>query len=330
MLSFNEEQFFKIERGALELKPQIDAVVDRVCEEGYSNIVYIGIGGTWAHAMILKSMIENMSVIPFVTVEAADFIHQNNPWLNQESFVVMESVSGDTPELLEAIRIVKATGCRTFGFVDKADSPLAKQLDTCISYEAGIFYKLYYTFFRFVWKYGEFPLYEKLCEQMKLLPEVLLACKKQFDGTAESLAKDYGFEPWIYMVGAGSTFGLVYSYAMCIMEEMQWMRTKSIPGTEFFHGTLEVIELDTPVIMYKPEDYSRPIMERVEKFVGRVSRRGFTIDLAQFELTGIDPEIRPLLGPFVVQAINERISKHLEFERRHPLDIRRYYRRLTY
>lgn len=76
--------------------------------------------------------------------------------------------------------------------------------------------------------------------------------------------------------------------------------------------------------------YSRPIMERVEKFVGRVSRRGFTIDLAQFELTGIDPEIRPLLGPFVVQAINERISKHLEFERRHPLDIRRYYRRLTY
>ena len=330
MLSFDEVEFYKVERGALELKPHIDAVVDKVCSEGYSNIVYIGIGGTWAHAMILKSMIENMSTIPFVTVEAGDFIHQNNTFLNKDSFVVMESVSGDTPELVEAVKIVKAAGCRVFGFIDKVGSPLAEAMDDCISYDAGIFYKLYFLFLRFVWKYGDFPQYEKMCEEMKKLPDALLECKKIFDPTAEQIAKTYGDEPFIYLVGAGATWGLVYSYAMCIMEEMQWMRTKSIPGTEFFHGTLEVIDRDTPVIMYKGEDYSRPIMERVEKFVARVSRKGFTIDTAAFPMTGIDPEIRKLFGPFIVQAINERTSKHLEDERKHPLDVRRYYRRIKY
>jgi len=71
-------------------------------------------------------------------------------------------------------------------------------------------------------------------------------------------------------------------------------------------------------------------MERVENFANRISRRVFAIDTADYALEGISKENRGLLGPFVVQTLNERISKHLEFERRHPLDIRRYYRRLKY
>lgn len=330
MLNFNEDNFWKTERGALELKPQIDKAVDEICERGYSNIIYIGIGGTWAHAMIMKNIIENLSNINFFIINAGDFIHCKHPQLNRDSFVFMESVSGDTPELVEAARMVKEAGCRTLGFIDHADSPLAHLVDTCISFDHGVFYKLYFTLLRFVYKRGDFPQYGQLCEEMNQLPEALFACKQQFDSAAESIAKTYGDEPLLYLVGAGNTYGLVYSYAMCILEEMQWIRTKSIPGTELFHGTLEVIDRDTPVLLYKGEDYSRPIMDRVEKFVNKVSRKVAVIDTADFPLEGIHPEMRQFMGPFVVQAINERISKHLEFERRHPLDIRRYYRRLEY
>ena len=104
------------------------------------------------------------------------------------------------------------------------------------------------------------------------------------------------------------------------------MKTKSITGSEFFHGTLEVIERDVPVVVYKGEDYSRPITERVEQ----VSRKVTVVDTAMFELKGISPELRGLMGPFVVQALNERITKHLAYIRRHPLDVRRYYRKLKY
>ena len=330
MLGFKETDFWRIEKGALELKPQIDKVVDEVCEAGYSNIINISIGGTWAHSMQMKNIVETYSTIPYFIINAADFVYQNCPIINKDSLVLIESVSGDTQELVEAVKKVKKTGCRILGFVDNPDSPLASLADTNIAHETGVFYKLYFTLLRFMYKAGDFPIYEQVCEEMKCLPEALYEVKKKYDPIAEKFAEEYGDEPLLYFIGAGNTYGGVYSFAMCYLEEMQWMKTKSITGNEFFHGTLEVIERDVPVIAYKGEDYSRPIMERVEKFVHMVSRKVTIIDTAMFELKGISPELRGLMSPFVVQALNERITKHLVYVRRHPLEIRRYYRRLDY
>lgn len=43
---------------ALALRPQIEAAVDEVCEQGYSNIFFIGCGGTWAHTLPMKYWVE--------------------------------------------------------------------------------------------------------------------------------------------------------------------------------------------------------------------------------------------------------------------------------
>lgn len=330
MLSFNETDFWRLEKGALGLRPQIEKAIDDICAKGYSNILYIAIGGTWAHALQIKSIVETHSNIPLIIINAGDFIHQNTPQLTKDSLVFMESVSGDTQELVKAAEIVKNIGCRSFGFVDDADSPLASMLDVCISFEAGVFYKLFYTFFRLMYHAGDFPEYQKLCSDMERLPEVIYAAKEQFDPIAQQFAKEYGDEPFLYLAGAGYTYGGVYSYAMCVLEEMQWIKTKSIFGPEFFHGTLEIIDREVPLVLYKGEDYSRAIMDRLENFANRISRKVFVIDLAEYTLEGISKENREYMGPFLVQALNERISKHLEYERRHPLDIRRYYRRLKY
>ena len=56
----------------------------------------------------------------------------------------------------------------------------------------------------------------------------------------------------------------------------------------------------------------------MENFVNRISRKVFVVDTADYALEGISKENRGLLGPFVVQTLNERISKHLEFERPSP------------
>ena len=330
MLKFNEKDFWRVEKGALELRSEIEKIVDGICEEGYSNIIYIAIGGTWAHAMQMKSIIETQSTLPFITINAGDFIYQETPQLNDRSVVFMESVSGDTVELVKAAEIVKEKGCRSFGFVDKANTPLGSLLDTCIVFEAGVFYKLFYTFFRFMYNAGCFPNYNELCEDMGKLPDALYNVKETFEPIANSFAREYGEEPFLYYIGAGNTYGGVYSYAMCVLEEMQWIKTKSICGSEFFHGTLEIIDKNVPVVIYKGEDYSRAIMDRVENFLNRVTKKIFVIDLANFELEGIRAENREFMGPFVVQALNERISKHLEHERRHPLEIRRYYRQFQY
>jgi len=117
---------------------------------------------------------------------------------------------------------------------------------------------------------------------------------------------------------------------MCIMEEMQWMRTRTVSAANFFHGTLEVIERDIPVMLIKGEDITRPLMDRVEAFVHQVSAKVTVFDSRDLTLEGISDEFRGLLAPIMMRSAFQRISAHLEHNRRHPLPIRRYYKRLDY
>ena len=65
-------------------------------------------------------------------------------------------------------------------------------------------------------------------------------------------------------VGAGNTWGETYCFAMCVLEEMQWIATKSIHAAEFFHGTIEMTEKDMSFVLIKGEDETRPLVDRVE------------------------------------------------------------------
>ena len=51
MIKFNEQEKIDSVNGALALRPQINEIVDEICEHGYSNICWLGVGGTWASAM---------------------------------------------------------------------------------------------------------------------------------------------------------------------------------------------------------------------------------------------------------------------------------------
>ena len=44
------------------------------------------------------------------------------------------------------------------------------------------------------------------------------------------------------------------------------LKTKSIHAAEYFHGTLELVEEDTSLILFYGEDETRPLMDRVMDF----------------------------------------------------------------
>ena len=51
MLKFDEKKLLDSINGALALRKKIEAVVDSICEEGFSNILWLGIGGTYASCL---------------------------------------------------------------------------------------------------------------------------------------------------------------------------------------------------------------------------------------------------------------------------------------
>ena len=73
---------------------------------------------------------------------------------------------------------------------------------------------------------------------------------------------------------------------MCILEEMQWIRTRPVHAADFFHGTLELVEDGVSVLLLKGEDAARPLADRVEAFVPRYSGKLAVLDAAATSCPG--------------------------------------------
>ena len=186
------------------------------------------------------------------------------------------------------------------------------------------------TMLAFMKEKGEFELYDLFYQQAESLGDALINVQKEADKKTEEFAEKHGEDSMHYVVGGGMLKGAAYSYAMCYMEEMLWMRTKSISCADFFHGTLEIIEKDTNVTLFKGEDHGRAQAERVERFLPRICDNITVFDTKEYHTPGIDDTFREILTPMIMAAIYARINVHLENVRKHPMEIRRYYHKLDY
>ena len=173
-------------------------------------------------------------------------------------------------------------------------------------------------------------------EYSKIVP-YLLKAKELYEDRCAKMAAEHKDTPYHMVIGSGMLWGEAYDYAMCILEEMQWIKTKSIHAAEFFHGTIELLEEGTSLILFYGEDETRPLMDRVAKFANVIIKEAFdtnicvnTFDTKEVELPFSKPEFRKIVSPMIMYAITERLSCHLEKERNHPLVTRRYYRQMEY
>ena len=63
MFNFDVPRYEKVVGDAIALRPQIEKAVDEICKDGYSNIFFIGCGGTYAHTLPMKYWFDTTSEI---------------------------------------------------------------------------------------------------------------------------------------------------------------------------------------------------------------------------------------------------------------------------
>ena len=330
MFNFDEKAFLERHKGALKIRRDVEKAVDAQYKRGFKNVFLIGVGGSTTSHMEWEPFLKTNSAIDFRIERAAEFILCGNKRFSKDSLVFLSSVTGDTPEIIKVAEYVREKGATIIAFTGKADCPLAKLADYPIVNIHGNTYFWFSVLLRLLYLHKEFPEYNKFFKELENLPKALVEVQKAADAKAEEFAKKYCDEPIHYFIGSGNMWGWTFCYAMCILEEMFWMRTKSVHASDFFHGTLEIIERDISVVLFKGEDESRPLADRVENFVPRISAKFTVFDTKDYALKGISPEFRKYISPLVMEAVCERITVHLEDALKHPKQIRRYYRRLDY
>jgi fructoselysine-6-phosphate deglycase len=337
MLNFDEQRFLRIQSGAAALAGRFDQVLTHCLDAGAENIFFLGTGGAAILMQPAYQLLQRRSRFPAFIDSTAELVITGSANLTKNSIVVMPSLSGTTKESVALLDKIKEIGATVLTLVGHEETPLGKGGDhvfvnfaeddtSCESfYLQSLFISLS------IMKYhGEISNYDALVAELQSLPELLLDVKRNYESKAEDFAKGLAASDYHIITGAGNVWPEAFYYGMCILEEMQWIRTRPVHASDFFHGTLELVEKGVSVVLFKGEDASRPLADRVESFAPQYTDKLTVLDTADFELSGISNEVRSLISPILLATVLERISAHLEVLRDHPLTTRRYYKRVAY
>lgn len=334
MLKFDEPRYVGIQGGATQLAGPIRDALKKELDAGATNIFFAGAGGVNFLMLPAARLLQTKSTFPTFVEMAAELVNSGNANLGPGSIVIFPTVSGTTKEAIAALHFVKERGARVLTLTAKADTPLAELADINFTnfcaddtssenfYLQSLLIALAIMDLR-----GEIDDYEAVVAELQKLPELLVEVKREFEPRAAAFAEEIEDEQHHIMTGAGNTWYEAWYYAMCILEEMQWIWTRPVHASDFFHGTLELLEGDTSVILVKGEDEHRPLADRVERFAPTVTSKLRVFDTKDFALPGISDRVRALISPVVLAAAFERLSVHLEVVRDHPLTTRRYYKK---
>ena len=141
MFNFDEAKVLQEHKNGLSIVGATEKAVDEVVKRGYKNIFYIGIGGTVLYANQMAHIVrEEGSTIPLFIENAADFCVVDNPHFSKDSVAVIESISGDTKEVVAAVDKAHEIGATVIGYVEKEGSPLYEKSDYLITTTGGGYY----------------------------------------------------------------------------------------------------------------------------------------------------------------------------------------------
>ena len=78
MLKFDEQKQIDSVKGALALRGKIEEIVDQICKDGFKNICWLGIGGTYASCLQAEVHMKEKSGLDFFVENAAEYLTTGN------------------------------------------------------------------------------------------------------------------------------------------------------------------------------------------------------------------------------------------------------------
>lgn len=331
-VDFDREGFLK----SLEVaRGKLDAAADlgnQLSQQDFRRLYFIGCGAPNRLMSIVEYWGQRVATqIELRRYFPAEFVHQAPAALGADTLVILGSHSGTTKETVDAAKFLANKPCTTIAVTQNDDSPLAKHTQHVLTYgetTSGYYaaYMLTQAFASAFLKAKEpgWAWHNKVMNALKVLPEALADAAEQNDARATLDARFYKDDRVMYILGAGPMFSTAYVIGVCVLTEMQWMHVHPVVSAEFFHGPFEAIDENVPVILLVGEDPHRPEAERTVRFCKKYTEQIMVYDSKDYAMKGIDPDVRGIVAPLIVEAALSRFPAHLAVWHNHPLTTRRY------
>lgn len=221
----------------------------------YTQIHIIGCGTAYYAGMIGKYLLENYTGYEVTTYIASEYRYQKT-FTNNNTLVIATSQSGETADTLACLKKAKEEGCHTLGIVNVKNSSIARIVDEVIYTEAGpeiavastkAYTSQIYILSLLALKLG---ITKKLINKNDLLTyyqELPNQISKLTNLDYENIIENIYNQKDIFYLGRNIDYISMLEGALKI-KEISYIHSEAYQAGELKHGTISLIEENTPVI----------------------------------------------------------------------------------
>lgn len=256
------------------------------------NKVYIVACGTAYNAGLLgKYAIEKFVNIPVITDIASEFRY-SDPFVDENSLVILVSQSGETADTLAVLRDSKAKGARILSITNVVGSSIARESDDVFYTWAGPevavastkayttqITSLYMIALDFAIKKGTITreFYDSMISKMKEIPSKIQEILDNEEYIKE-VAKTVVSSEHAFYLGRGIDYSLAMEGSLKL-KEISYIHAEAFAAGALKHGTIALIEKGTPVIAIATQE---KLFEKMVSNMEEVRARGaYVVAIAQ-------------------------------------------------
>lgn len=214
----------------------------------YKNIYFVGCGSASYTADIAKKVFENYANIKCEVFLASEFRYQKH-FYDKDTLVVFISQSGETADTLEALRITKSDGIDTLAIVNVVGSSIAREAGKVLYIKAGTEIAVATTK-AFTAQYLLLTLIALKMAGINDLSEfykINEALETVFAIDFQKYAEKIYTKKDAFFIGRGIDYGLCEEGSLKL-KEISYINSSAFASGELKHGTISLIEKDTPVM----------------------------------------------------------------------------------
>jgi fructoselysine 6-phosphate deglycase len=328
-----------------ELNADVVAALSAIEGRQVSHVFLVACGGSLSIMHPGKYLLDRHAPdLPCDVYNAGEFVCRKPTRLGENALVLLCSQTGTTKETVVAARFARERGAATIAMSLDLSSPLAGAADHTVKYRAHYttgeridaadsnYAVLYMLLAGLMAQRAQADLVGRLLKTLGNLQTAIDEAKGAQEERLAAYAERFANAPAVYTLGGGPNYGAAYSYAICVLMEMQWINSQAIHANEFFHGPFEVVDKSACFIAMLGLGETRPLEERARDFLLRFgdAKNIMVLDAAELELEGLEEPFRELFVPLVFFDVLWVFAYRLAFLRNQPmLDGRRYMKKIS-
>ncbi|MEM2955066.1 MAG: glutamine--fructose-6-phosphate transaminase (isomerizing) [Candidatus Nanoarchaeia archaeon] len=275
------EQVETVQRAIQQDREIIEWVAGEI--RNAKDVFFVACGSSY-HACLSATYIFSQIAKFYVNAVLASEFKNYEHFLTKESLIIAVSQSGETADVLEAVRVAKKRGSKVISIVNVMGSSLTRYSDNFLMLNVGpeicvLSTKTYTSQLALLTliAYALARKYDEGIKKLRYLWNVIyhltsLRTREKIKELAESLKN----KEHIFCIGRGLQYPTAMEAALKI-KEVSYIHAEAFAGGELKHGTIALIEKDTPCIVFVSGDNNKEIISNAMEIK---SRGGYIIGVA--------------------------------------------------